>query len=376
LSLGFWNSAPASKFDQPNGEFSMTNSSLQFLEAIVKTPSPSGYEAKLAELFRSYIGPFVKDVQTDVMGNVVAVINPDAAFKVMIAAHIDEIGLMIHHIDDDGFLHFQMIGGNDSVIADGQRVWVQGAQQIAGVVGRKSMTVQSPSEQKQKPTSKELWIDIGAKSKEEADGVVSLGDIATFQPEFQALLGGRATGRAFDNKAGVFAMAEAMRYISESGNLSPEIGVYAVASVQEEIGSRGAQTAAFSIAPDIAIAIDMGVATDIPTLLPHEYGLLALGKGPAISRGPNTNPVLYGLLRVAAVKSGRPFQIRPDPASSPTDARVLQITRGGAATALLEVPLRYMHTPCEVLDLEDVDGCARLLAEFCESLEPGVNLTP
>lgn len=354
----------------------MHSSSLEFLEALVKTSSPSGYEAGLAELYRSYIVPYADDVRTDIMGNVTAVINPGAEFKVTIAAHIDEIGLMIHHISDDGFLHFQMIGGNDSIIADGQRVWVQGKRRTAGVVGRKSMTVQSPSEMKQKPTTKELWIDIGAKSKEEAEAVVSLGDVATFQPEFLALLSGRATGRAFDNKAGVFAMAETMRYLAGGGKLSSDIGVYAVATVQEEIGSRGAQTAAYSIAPQIAIAIDMGVATDIPGLMPHEYGLLALGKGPAISRGPNTNRALYRMLRETAESTGRAFQVRPDPASSPTDARALQITRSGAATALLEVPLRYMHTPCEVLDLDDVDGCARLLAAFCEQLEPGTDLRP
>jgi putative aminopeptidase FrvX len=225
----------------------MHSSSLEFLKALIKTSSPSGYGAGLAELYRSYIVPYADDVLTDVMGNITAVIHPSAEFKVMTAAHIEEIGLMIHHISDDGFLHFQMIGGNDSIIADGQRVWVQGKRRTAGVVGRKSMTVQSPSEMKQKPTTKELWIDIGAKSKEEAEAVVSLGDVATFQPEFQALLSGRATGRAFDNKAGVFAMAETIRYLAEGGKLNSDIGVYAVATVQEEIGSRGAQTAAYSI---------------------------------------------------------------------------------------------------------------------------------
>jgi putative aminopeptidase FrvX len=353
----------------------MHQKTLEFLKTIVSEPSPSGYEREVGEIFRSFVTPFVDDVSSDVLGNVTAVINPDAQFKVMIAAHIDEIGLMVHHIGEEGFLHFQMIGGNDSVIADGQRVWVQGRERIAGVVGRKSMTVQSPSEAKAKPTSKELWIDIGAKSKQEAEAVVSLGDVATFQPEFQTL-STRAVGRAFDNKAGVAVMAETMRLLAEGGRLSPDIGVYAVASTQEEIGSRGAQAAAYSIAPNVAIAIDMGVATDIPGLMPHEYGLLALGKGPAISRGPNTSPVLYGLLRTAAEQLGAPFQIRPDPGSSPTDARVLQITRRGAATALLEVPLRYMHTPCEVLDLEDVDGCARLLAAFCVGMHPDVDLRP
>ena len=354
----------------------MNTTSLEFLKAIVKTSSPSGYEGDLADLYRSYVSPFAEDVRTDVMGSVIAVINPEAEFKVMIAAHIDEIGLMIHHIGDDGFLHFQMIGGNDSVVADGQRVWVKGTKRIPGVIGRKSMTVQSPEEMKQKPSRKELWIDIGANSKEEAEEMVSLGDVATFQPEFQELLGSRATGRAFDNKAGVFAMAEALRYLSESGTLRSDIGIYAAATVQEEIGSRGARTAAYAIRPNVAIAIDMGVATDLPNIMPHEYGLLALGQGPAISRGPNTNPVVCQLLQEAAENAGLPFQIRPDPASSPTDARVLQMTGAGVAAARLEIPLRYMHTPCEVLDLEDVDRCARLLAAFCMRLDPAADFRP
>lgn len=236
----------------------MHQKTLEFLKTIVSEPSPSGYEREVGEIFRSFVTPFVDDVSSDVLGNVTAVINPDAQFKVMIAAHIDEIGLMVHHIGEEGFLHFQMIGGNDSVIADGPRVWVQGRERVAGVVGRKSMTVQSPSEAKAKPTSKELWIDIGAKSKQEAEAVVSLGDVATFQPEFQTLLGTRAVGRAFDNKAGVAVMAETMRLLAEGRRLSSEVGVYAVASTQEEIGSRGAQAAAYSIAPNVAIAIDMG----------------------------------------------------------------------------------------------------------------------
>lgn len=350
---------------------------LDFLETIVSTASPSGYEQTLAELFRKRVEPFVDDVRSDIMGNVLAVINPDADFKIMIAAHMDEIGMMVHHISDDGFLHFQTIGGNDSVILDGQRVWVHGAGgRVAGVVGRKSMTVQSPAETDKKPSSKDLWIDIGAASKEHAEQVVELGDVATVQSGFQKLLGERAVGRAVDNKAGVHAMAEALRYLSESGKLSSDVGVYAVVTVQEEIGSRGAQTAAYSISPDVAIAIDMGVATDIPTLMPHEYGLLALGGGPAISRGPNTNPVVYRLLREAAEDAGVTCQVRPDPATSPTDARVLQVARNGAATALIEVPLRYMHTPCEVLDLRDLDGCARLLARFCENICPALDFRP
>lgn len=354
----------------------MNDASLTFLQALVHTASPSGYESEVAKLYRDYVTPYADRLETDVMGNVIASINPDAGFRIMIAAHMDEIGLMIHHIGEDGFLHFQMIGGNDSVIADGQRVWVHGSKRVPGVVGRKSATVQSPAEAGQRPSAKELWIDIGASSRQEAEGVVRLGDVATFQADLQPLLGSRAAGRAFDNKAGLFVLAETVRHLSQNGKLRRDVGVHAVATVQEEIGSRGARTATFAIDPQVAIAIDMGVATDIPNLMPYEFGLLSLGQGPAISRGPNTNRVVFEQLRTAAMEDDIPFQVRPDPASSPTDARVLQVTKAGVATALLEVPLRYMHTPCEVLDLSDVQQCAQLLARFCERASPEISFSP
>jgi endoglucanase len=348
----------------------MQEQSLEFLKTLVAAASPSGYEANIGRLYRNYTERFADIISTDALGNVAAVMHPDASMKIMLAAHMDEIGFMVHHISDDGFLHFSAVGGNDSSIAAGQRVWVHGRTRLAGIIGTKAMHLQTPDEQKQKPLLKSLWIDIGASTKSQAEELVSIGDVVTAQAEFQQLIGDRAVGRAFDNKAGLLVVAEAMRLLREEGGLHPQVGVYGVATVQEEIGSRGATTAVFNIQPQTALAVDMGQALDIPNLLKSEYGEFYVGRGPGIPRGPNTNSAVFDLLVGAARNAGIPFQVNASPSSSPTDARVLQISRSGVAAGLLEIPLRYMHTPSEVLSLADVEHCARLMAAYCRSITP------
>jgi len=203
----------------------MDEKALGFLRQIVGIASPSGNEADLAEAFRSYVGPFVDEVKTDVLGNVAAVINPGGGTRVMLAAHMDEIGFMIHFIDEAGFLHFSSIGGNDSAIANGQRVWIKGREQVAGVIGSKAMHLQTQGEQSQKTPMKGLWVDIGATGKAEAEQLVAVGDIFTAQGEFLALSGDRAVGRAFDNKAGVVVVAEALRLLAEEVGLHPDVAI-------------------------------------------------------------------------------------------------------------------------------------------------------
>jgi putative aminopeptidase FrvX len=304
------------------------------------------------------------------------VINPNGRMKIMLAGHMDEIGFMVHYISDDGFLHFSSIGGNDSAVADGQRVWVHGRERVAGVIGGKAMHLQTPDEQKQKPAIKDLWIDVGARTKAEAEEVISLGDAITVQTEFSHLLGDRATARAFDNKAGVLVVAEAHRLLKAEGGLDPDVAVYGVATVQEEIGSRGATTSAFNINPQTALAVDMGQALDFPHLVTSEHGEFFVGKGPGIPKGANTNPEVFRLLTKAADSNGIPYQVSATPSTSPTDARVLQINRSGTAAGLLEVPLRYMHTPSEVISLIDVEDCARLMAAYCRMVTPQTDFNP
>jgi putative aminopeptidase FrvX len=354
----------------------MRERSLEFLKALVTAPSPSGFEHDVAKLYRDYAGQYADRVTTDVHGNVTAILNPDAPMRIMLAGHMDEIGFIIHHISDEGLLYFSAIGGHDSVVPVGQMVWVHGKELIPGAIGRKAIHLLSPDDLQAKPSIKDLWIDIGASSRAEAEAVVRLGDVATFQYSFQHLLGDRAVARAFDNKAGLFVVAEAIRLLREEGGLPSSVGIYGLGTVQEEIGSRGAQTSASGIGPQTGLAVDMEHAIDYPGVSAAQHGQLDLGKGPSILRGANTNPVVFDLLRQAAQAENIPYQLRIAPGSTPTDANAMQINGPGMATGLVGIPLRYMHTPCEVLSLKDVENCARLMAAYCRRVTTETNFIP
>lgn len=355
----------------------MRPESLDFLKAIVNEPSPSGYEESAAELYREYTRVFADDVTTDVHGNVFAVLNPMAEMRVMLAGHMDEIGFQIHYIADDGLLYFSGIGGHDSTIPVGQRVWIHGLDaRVPGVIGRKAIHLLEEDERKKKPELKDLWIDIGASSKEEAEACVRIGDPVTFQYEFQELLGDRATARGFDNKMGAFIVAEALRLLHEDGGLDKNVGVYAVGTVQEEIGLRGARTAAYTTNAQTGLAVDVNHAIDYPTVAKTRYGQIDVGKGPSIARGANINPVVFDLVVEAATENQIPYQLEATPAGTGTDANAMQISRHGMATGLVGVPLRYMHTPCELLSLTDVENCARLMAAYCRKVTAKTDFTP
>jgi putative aminopeptidase FrvX len=354
----------------------MRPQSLDILRALANAPSPSGYEQPAARVYREYTQSFADRVTTDVSGNVIAALNPDAPIRIMLAGHIDEIGFVIHFIGEDGLLHFGGIGGHDDVTPVGQRVWVHGKERVPGVVGSLAFHLQDAAEQSKRPQIKNLWIDIGATSRTEAEALVQLGDPVTFQQEFQPLHGDRATARGFDNKAGVFIVAEALRLLREGGGLHSQVGVYAVATVQEEIGSRGLQTAAFGIKPLTGIAVDMDHATDYPQINQRQHGVLEIGKGPAVSRGPNVNHVVFDLITAAARDENIPYQVSVFAKATPTDAAPMQINRTGIATGLVGVPLRYMHTPSELLSLTDVENCARLVAAYCRQIGPETDFTP
>ncbi|WP_136685779.1 M42 family metallopeptidase [Falsirhodobacter xinxiangensis] len=240
----------------------MDDTALDLWKAFVAAPSPSGFEQPVARLYRNYVEPFAHKVTTDVLGNVSAVINPEASLRFMYAGHMDEVGFIVHHIDEAGFLFFSTIGGTDVATEIGQRVWVYGAERVLGVIGRKAIQTFQSSDMMQTPTLKDLWIDIGASSREDAERRVRIGSPVTIEAEF-ALLGGRlAVGRAFDNKVGLLIGAELVRRLAKDNRLHPDVGFHVLGTVQEEIGSRGAKTAGFNIAPHLALAIDMGVAMD------------------------------------------------------------------------------------------------------------------
>ncbi len=354
----------------------MRAASLEFLREIVDTPSPSGYEERAAEVYRAYAKPIADKITTDSHGNVAAILNPDAEMKIMLAGHMDEIGFIVHYIGDDGMLYFKTIGGHDPTIIVGQRVWVHGKEKVAGVIGRKAIHLLEDEERKKRPETKDLWIDIGASSREEAEKVVALGDVATYQWEFQTLLGDRAVARGFDNKMGSFIVLESLRLLKESGELDPGVGVYAVATVQEEIGLRGARTAAYGIQAQCGLAVDVNHAVDYPGLSKSRYGALDVGKGPSVNRGANTNPIVFRMTVDAGDEEGIPYQVDVAPGGTGTDANAMQISHSGMAVGLLGVALRYMHTPCELLSLKDVEDCARLMAAFCKRVKPDTDFTP
>jgi len=355
----------------------MRPESLEFLQAIVNVPSPSGYEEHAAEIYRSYTAAFADKTITDVHGNVAAILNPDAEMKIMLAGHMDEIGFIIHYISDEGLIYFSGIGGHDSVIPVGQRVWIHGRERIAGVIGRKAVHLLEEDERKKKPELKDLWIDVGAANRKEVeDAGIEVGDVATFQVEFQKLLGDRAAARGFDNKMGSYIVAEALRLLKESGDLDPSVGVYAVATVQEEIGLRGAKTSSYWINAQSGLAVDVNHAIDYPTVSKTRYGQLDIGKGPSVMRGANNNPTVIQMVRDAAAKEGIPYQVDVTAGGTGTDGNAMQLNRAGMAVGVLGVALRYMHTPCEVLSLTDVDNCARLMAAYCRTVRPDTDFTP
>ncbi len=354
----------------------MRPESLEFLKAIVNVPSPSGFEERAAEVYRSYTKNFADEVRTDVHGNVAAILNPNAEMKIMLAGHMDEIGFLIHYIGDDGLIYFSTIGGHDSVIPLGQRVWIHGKERVAGIIGRKAVHLLKDEERKKKPEIEDMWVDIGVSSREEAQKLVSLGDPITYQYEFQMLQGDRASARGFDNKMGSYIVAEALRLLKEDGGLDPNVGVYAVATVQEEIGLRGARTSSYWINAQSGLAVDVNHAIDYPSVSKTKYGQLDIGKGPSVMRGANANPIVFKMIREACEANEIPYQVDVTAGGTGTDGNAMQLNRAGMAVGIVGVPLRYMHTPVELLSLKDVDDCARLMAAYCRTVKPDTDFTP
>jgi putative aminopeptidase FrvX len=354
----------------------MRSESLEFLKALCDTPSPSGYEERAAQVYRDYTKDFADEVRTDQHGNVFAILNPQAEQKIMLAGHMDEIGFQVHYIDEKGFIYFRGIGGHDTMVPLGNRVFIHGKEKIPGVIGRKPIHLLENGEKEKRPAMSDMYIDIGASSKEEAEKYISIGDCATYQWEFQMLLEDRAAARGFDNRVGSFAVAEALRHLKESGRLHKDVGVYAVATVQEEIGLRGARTAAQALGAQSGLAVDVDFAIDHPGLTPSKYGALDIGKGPSVTRGANINPIVFQMIKSAGDDEKIPYQVSAEPGGTGTDANAMQIAGSGMATGLVGIPLRYMHTPCELLSLTDVENCASLMAGYCALVTPETDFTP
>src|SRR6478672_2168804 len=284
----------------------MDSSARDFLIKLLETPSPSGFERPIQDVVRAYVGDFADRVTTDLHGNVIAAKNPDAPVRVMLAGHCDQIGMLVSHIHDQGFLHAQTIGGWDPQQLIGQRmtIWT-GKGPLPAVISRKPIHLLTDEEKKQVVKLEDLWLDIGAKSKDEAKELVRIGDPVTLRLGFQEMRGGLANSPAMDNKCGLWVVLEALRRASKR---DLQIGVFAVSTVAEEIGLRGAQTSAFGIDPHLAIAVDVTHATDCPTIDKRQRGEINLGSGPVIVRGPNMNPGIVERLLTLAQKNEIPHQ--------------------------------------------------------------------
>lgn len=340
----------------------MNKESEAFLKALLESPSPSGYEQPAAACWRSYVKDSVDDLIPDVHGNTLAVLNPDAEFKFMLAGHIDEIGLMITHIDDKGYLYTAQIGGMDPSLLIGQRVKVLTKKgDVFGVIGRKAIHQMKPDERKKTVEMENIWVDIGADSKKDAEKRVAVGDPIVIDVEYRRLSGHKVVSRATDDKVGAFVVAEVIKALSKR---KLNISIIGVATVQEEVGLRGATTSAYRVHPQAGIAIDVGFASDHPDTDPKSLGEVKLGKGPILHRGPNINPIMEELLFKTAKQKKIPYQVTAEARPTGTDANAMQLSRGGAATALISIPNRYMHTPVEVISLDDVDNTIKLLVEY------------
>jgi endoglucanase len=352
----------------------MLQDSFDFLKRLVDTPGPSGYEQRVQRVFRDRVSAFAADIRTDVLGNVYASINPGGSPRIMLAGHADEIGFQVRYVSDEGMLYFGSIGGHDVVVTVGQRVIVHTAGgRVPGVLGRKAVHLLDTDERTKMPKLDDLWIDIGAKDKADAESAVAIGDCVTYDHELQRLRGEQCVARSFDDKMGVFVVAEALRLLSKT---SLKASVTGVSTVQEEVGLRGARTSAYGIDPQIGIATDVGHATDYPGGDKKKVGDIKLGGGPQITRGPNINPMVYDRLVSTAKELGIPCQIAAAPGGTGTDANVIQLNRAGVAAGLVSVPLRYMHTPNEIMNLDDIENAAKLIAGFCERVTVDIDWTP
>jgi putative aminopeptidase FrvX len=342
-----------------------------FLTELLAARSPSGYEMEAQAVFDRHVAPAADAYAKDALGNRLATLNPKGDPVLMLAGHIDELGLIVTYVNKDGYLYFDTIGGHDLSIISGRRVVIQTARgPVKGVTGKRAIHLMDDEDRKKVPKKHEIWIDIGAASKADALKRVAIGDVATYDCGFELLHGTIGAARAFDDKVGAYIVGETLiRLARAKKKLAAR--VVAVATTQEEIGVRGATTAVYAVNPHIAVAVDVGHATDHPDCDHRRFGETKLGGGPILCRGANINPKVFDRLLRAAQKLKIPYQIEADPRPTGTDARAIQVGRAGVATGLVSIPLRYMHTPSELVDLQDAEHCVQLLVEFASSLETG-----
>jgi putative aminopeptidase FrvX len=350
--------------------------SLEFLKRLLDTPGPSSFETAPARIWRTEAGRFADAVEADVSGNSFARLGSDGSPRVMFAGHIDEIGIMITHVDDEGYLSFDTIGGWDHQVFGGQRVVLLGRKgKISGVVGKKAIHLMEREERDKVSKVEDLWIDIGAATRDEAEGQIRIGDPGVLAASVMEFPNGRLVSRCIDNRIGAFVVLEALRLLAED---RPRAAVTAVATTREEIAATGggARSSAPQLEPDVAIVNDVTPATDYPGIEKRKHGDYRLGGGPAISRGASVSELVFELLVATAEAEQIPFKIEAASRDTHTDAEAIFNAHRGVATGLVSVPNRYMHSPNEMIALEDLDRTARLLAAFARRLGPETSFVP
>ena len=335
---------------------------------LLTAPGPSGYETAPAAAWRETAKDFA-EVSGDTLGSSLARVPGTGGGPLLaVVGHIDEIGLIVTHVSDEGFLHFIGVGGWDAQILVGQRVELatRGGR-VLGVIGKKPIHLLKEDDRKKVAEVKDLHIDVGAKDGDEARELVRIGDVAVIAGEPVELPNGRLASRSLDNRLGAYVALEAARLVAQDGGAPGE--VVAVASVQEEITFAGARTTAYALEPDVAVVVDVTHATDAPGIEVREIGKHELGSGPVIERGSIISPAVFELLHDTAEAEGIPFTVAASARSTGTDADAVHISRAGIPTGVVSIPLRYMHSPVELVQLDDVEATAKLLAAFARRLD-------
>ena len=347
----------------------MQKESLEFLKKLLSTPAPSGCETACQRLWCDYARNFADEVRTDAYGNAIAVLNPNGDPKIMLDGHVDEIGLIVKHIDEKGFIYVQRIGGVDPALIRGKRVNIHTARGVVrGVVGATAIHLQEREKEPKPPKMHQIHIDIGAKDSAAAAKRVAVGDAITFVDDFELLDGHIAVARAFDNRAGTWAVIEALR-IASAGK--PKAAIFACSSIQEETGLHGATMQVANVRPDAAIAVEVTHATDTPDINVKQHGEIKLGAGPTVSIGRENHPLVVARLRAIARRKKIRLQAETFSVTGGTDAYAIWTKNGGVPSAILGVPNRYMHSTVEMLDLRDLAATAELTAAFCLDLKKG-----
>ena len=349
----------------------MRDESLQFLERLVNTPSPSGHEARGQRVWLDYVKAFAEETFTDAYGNAVAVINKGGSPRLMLAAHADEISMAVNYITDKGFIYVRKLGGIDPAITKAQRVVIHSKKgPVKGVVGNVAPHLTKSEGERKVPKIEDLFLDIGVRNKREAERLVRIGDPITLSDSFELLRNNLAIARAFDNRVGTFAVAEALRLVQgEKGKLKAE--VMGVSNIMEEVGLLGARQIAYTLKPDVALVVDVTHATDYPTVSQQQHGDIQIGHGPAITHGICNHPEVVARIESVAVSRKIKLQHEASSSTSGTDTDVIFWTRGGIPSGLISLPNRYMHSPVELVSLKDLEQIPQLMAGFAQSLKPG-----